>query len=61
MLDIGSMWRGIRAQKGIHPRLWVVRFQRWGFGVQAWTPVWHDTRGPYIVLSLGWLYIARGY
>ena len=58
MLNPGSVWRGIRAQRGLYPRLWTVRLQCWGF---AWTPVWHEGRGPYFVLRWGWLYIARGY
>jgi len=61
MLNPGSVWRGIRAQRGLRPRLWAVRLQRWGFCLHAWTPTWHEGRGPYIVIALGWLYIARGY
>ena len=61
LVNLGSVWRGVCAQKGLHPRQWTVRLQRWGWTIHAWTPVWHQGRGPYIVLSLGWLYIARGY
>ena len=61
LINLGSLWRGIRAQKGLHPCLWTVCFQRFHLGIHAWTPTWHKGRGPYLVLSLGWLYIARGY
>jgi len=61
MIDFGSVWRGIRAQRGLHPELWAVRLQRFGLAIRAWTPAWHNGRGPYVVLLLGWLYIARGY
>ena len=61
MINLGSVWRGIRAQRGLQPHLWTVRAQRFGLFVMAWTPIWHEGRGPYLVLSLGWLYIARGY
>ena len=26
-----------------------------------WTPFWHNGRGPYISISLGWIHFYRGY
>jgi len=26
-----------------------------------WTPIWHEGRGPYVSIGLGWLAIYRGY
>ncbi len=34
---------------------------RVGFWWHWWTPDWHEGRGPYVSIGLGWLTLQRGY
>ena len=61
MVKLGSVWRGMRAQRHVGLRFWSVRLQRWGWWAQAWTPIWHDGRGPYVSLGIGFIAVYRGY
>ena len=63
-IDIGSVVRGIRAMKRGHskPAQWSIdRIYSGGFWLCFWTPSWHQGRGPYFSLGLGWFRIVRGY
>lgn len=42
---------GIGMMMGLHPVFWC----------HLWTPKWHNKRGPYISLGLGFFAIYRGY
>jgi hypothetical protein len=61
-VDLGSVWRGIKAMKKGHDKVtYAFRFLNRHFWVNAWTPIWHDGRGPYISIGL-WLFaFYRGY
>jgi hypothetical protein len=37
----------------------VARKRGWHF--HFWTPAWHQGRGPYLSLGLGWFAVYRGY
>ena len=58
-----SVWRGIRAMKRKHEKVnYAVDFRRdFGFWFHAWTPSWHEGRGPYITIGLWFVRIVRGY
>lgn len=64
---LGSVWRGIRAMRGDRDRASVnvaLRIEPRGnshWGIRAWTPVWHEGRGPYLSIRLGRLGFYRGY
>lgn len=63
MRDYRSVWRGIKAIKRpyIEPKPgWAIRFNK-GFWADWWTPIWHEGRGPYVTIGLGFLAIYRGY
>lgn len=64
-VDIGSVWRGVRAMRRNHgPVNWSIRRQERGglrWWIIAWTPVWHEGRGPYVSIGLGIIAIYRGY
>jgi len=36
-------------------------FRHFCFWVDMWTPSWHEGRGPYVSIGLGWIVISRGY
>ena len=62
--DIGSVMRGIRAiQKpyGQYGPKWFFGLGRRGFWCEFWTPTWHEGRGPYLTIGLGFMYFGRGY
>ena len=40
---------------------YAIKFGRWGWGLDLWTPVWHEGRGPYISMRLGCIRFFRGY
>jgi len=64
MRDWGSVWRGLKA---MNPRCEI--FKRWHirFGkpfkvwLHYWTPIWHEGRGFYFTMGVGYLRIMRGY
>jgi hypothetical protein len=66
-VKIYSVLRGVAAMRkghgkvnyGIHRTEW----HGWGdsFWVDAWTPIWHDGRGPYITIGIGVFAFYRGY
>ena len=66
-VDLGSVWRGLWAMRpieaGVEPARWTMRRvagkPRWW--IVAWTPIWHDGRGPYVSVGLGLFAIYRGY
>lgn len=73
MIDLRSVWRGMLAmRRGAGPVKWRVRRVKRGyplgsttklrpFWCEAWTPIWHDGRGPYLSLGLGVFAVYRGY
>lgn len=67
-VSIPSVARGIRHMKrytGDGPQAkWSIarlRGSGWRFWLHAWTPIWHDGRGPYLSVGLGRIGIYRGY
>ena len=65
-VNLQSVWRGIRAMRqseAEQPARWAIQLQRppLRFWIHAWTPVWHEGRGPYITIGLGLVAIFRGY
>jgi hypothetical protein len=69
MRDWRSFWRGIQVWK---PRRRHVNYavrrigpgltrQRPRFWLHAWTPMWHEGRGPYLSVGIGWVAVYRGY
>lgn len=70
MLDLLSFVRGILARRpyrgdGHRPGWWVKwwgrRRGRYAWWCHLWTPKWHEGRGPYVSIGLGWFAIYRGY
>jgi hypothetical protein len=63
MRSLVSTWRGIVAMR----RPFTEPAPRWsaawcrGFWCDCWTPVWHEGRGPYVSLGLGFVAVYRGY
>lgn len=55
-----SGWAGIVTQYRSDGVKWSIRKQR-GWHFDFWTPVWHQGRGPYLSLGLGWIAVYRGY
>ena len=61
-----SVIQGIKAMhKSNAPKAkWFVNwlgFKKPMFWCHAWTPVWHDGRGPYLNVGLGIFSFGRGY
>lgn len=57
-----SVVRGLFAMKRNRARVnYVLVFERTGFWADAWTPTWHDGRGPYISIGFFFGAFARGY
>ena len=77
MIDLKSFWMGIQAMGDrqfhfFNPKYWRIRFQKmfsWhpsghcipDFWIHLWTPIWHEKRGPYISIGLGFFAIYRGF
>ena len=63
-VDIHSVWRGIQAMHKSDsfpkPRWAIKRTRGFEFHAHAWTPAWHDGRGPYVTVGLGVIGIYRG-
>jgi hypothetical protein len=64
-VDIGSVWRGLCVvNRGEIFRRWCLwPIDRGGakFWCHAWTPIWHEGRGPYVTIGLYWFAIMCGY
>ena len=60
--DYGSVRRGVKAmpRKLDLLRMWSAR-RSLGFWAHWWTPTWHDGRGPYVSIGLGFFAVYRGY
>lgn len=66
MTDWGSFWRGVRAWRPlisghVNYGMWRVRRGGGRFWCEVWTPIWHQSRGPYVSIGLGFFAIGRGY
>lgn len=60
MIYLGSVWRGLRVMKFPNGAKWAVKWMPRRFWFDAWTPVWHEGRGPYITCGV-WLFaVYRG-
>ena len=43
-------------------RHWIIHWNKWGgWWCYLWTPIWHEKRGPYVSIGLGYIAIYRGY
>ncbi len=66
MFDIGSFWRGTKAMTWKHGKVNYAIRRLHGklyhkFWIEVWTPTWHEGRGPYISIGLGFISFYRGY
>jgi len=65
MLDVGSTYRGLRAMRWPHAQVrygWrALPGRERGLWFHMWTPVWHEGRGPYVSIGLGFIAFCRGY
>lgn len=60
-VDLRSAYRGTKAMRFRNMlRFWTVRWRR-GWWLHLWTPAWHEGRGPYLSLGLGFVAVYRGY
>ena len=59
----GSSWRGVRAwRRGRRYVNYAIRrLDQPGYWFHAWTPPWHEGRGPYLSIGLGRVAVYRGY
>lgn len=60
-IDVGSVWRGIRAMRWSHGKVNYAVRRNSGWWCHLWTPVWHEGRGPYMSIGLGIVAFYRGY
>ena len=60
-IDIGSVVRGIRAMRLKNGAKWAIKWMPKRIWCDAWTPIWHEGRGPYLTLGLWFVAIYRGY
>lgn len=66
-VDVSLSWRSLRVWRPlvsgkVNYAVWRVDLRLGDrFWLQMWTPIWHEGRGPYVSLGLGWLAIGRGY
>lgn len=63
MINMGSVKRGIKAMTKDHAKVnYEISFGKskriW---CDAWTPVWHEGRGPYITMGFLFIRFLRGY
>ncbi len=62
MFDTGSFWRGMKAMTWKHGKVnYSIKFGWKGFWLEIWTPSWHEGRGAYITIGLGFISFYRGY
>jgi len=75
MRSIKSTIKGILAMRRpyptdrLKPKWGMCRFENLGasdprpgnWWLHYWTPIWHEGRGPYVSIGLGWFAIYRGY
>jgi hypothetical protein len=62
-ISFKSIWRGLREMKRKHGKVnYDLSFGRFkSFWFHAWTPVWHEGRGPYITIGFFFVRFIRGY
>lgn len=62
-IDFRSVYKGIFAMKRNHGKVtyFVKYFSTHRLWFHAWTPGWHEGRGPYVTIGLWWIIIGRGY
>ncbi|KKM59285.1 hypothetical protein LCGC14_1548270 [marine sediment metagenome] len=62
-IDWRSFFKGITRMKYPHEKVnySLSIIKRPGFWIHLWTPKWHDGRGPYITIGLGYIRFIRGY
>jgi hypothetical protein len=63
MIDLKSTLKGILCMKKTHAKVsWEITFHFFGRAwIFAWTPTWHEGRGPYISIGFYFIRICRGY
>ncbi len=66
MIHTKSFRKGILAMPNqidfFKPKYWKILFRpSKRNSIHIWTPVWHEGRGPYIMISIKCFYISRGY
>jgi len=61
MIDVRSIVNGIKAMGGNRQAMWSIKWLPKEFWLDAWTPVWHEGRGPYLSCGLWIIAIFRGY
>ena len=63
MIDVKSVVKGIRAMTKNHAHVnYSLTFGKYkSIWLQAWTPIWHEGRGPYITMGFIFIRFCRGY
>lgn len=61
MIDLVSVWRGLRVMKLRNGAKWAVKWMPRRFWLDAWTPVWHEGRGPYLSCGMWLVAVYRGF
>jgi hypothetical protein len=60
--DAKSVWRGIRAMKRESKKAkWTIAWLPRRCWLHAWTPMWHDGKGPYVSCGIWVIAIYRGF
>lgn len=61
-VDARSVWRGLCAMTPERSQAkWAVKWFPKRCWIHAWTPVWHNGRGPYLTCGIYILAIYRGF
>lgn len=64
MRNFKSFRRGLRAMSSVSEffRHWAIHWHKQSsWWCHFWTPVWHEGRGPYVSIGLGYIAVYRGY
>ena len=57
-----SVWLGIKAMNQESKKAnWAIKWLHRRFWLHAWTPVWHEGRGPYISCGVWIIAVYRGF
>ncbi len=56
-----SVLRGISAMSFRNTATWRIKLMPRGFWIHAWTPTWHEGRGPFLSIGIYLFAVYRGY
>lgn len=60
-IDWMSVYRGVRVMRLRNKAWWSIKAMPKRVWLHAWTPIWHDGRGPYVSCGLWFFSFYRGY